>query len=684
MKNRIGTIAIPAGIVAIVVMMVVPIPTALLDFLIVANIAASILIVLASMYVKQPLEFSSFPSVLLIATLFRLALNISTTRLVLSNGYAGSVIEAFGHFVIGGSLVVGLAIFFILIVVQFIVITNGAGRVAEVGARFTLDAMPGKQMAIDADLNAGIIDEAEAKRRRKEISDEADFYGAMDGASKFVKGDAIAAVIIVIINLLGGFAIGMVEKGLSFSDAINQYALLSVGDGLVSQIPAMLISLAAGIIVTRAATENDLGTDLLGQFARHRRAMRIGGGAIIALALLPGMPKLPFIVVGGAVLLLQTRLNDDMEAEAAAFAEEATAATDDVPPPPDSPEGIAADMRVDPLELEIAFDLVELVDPARGGDLLDRVKALRRKLALELGVVIPLVRTRDNLDLPSNTYVVKVNGVEAGRGTAPGASVLVIGDDLSNLPGTRTVEPVFGLPAMWVPTEFRHQAEASGATVVDRAAVVTTHIAEVVRQEAGRLLSRQDVKALVETVRATDPVVVEELNGANITLGEVQRVLEALLDEGVSVRDLRRILEVLSERGRITKDPETLAEAARQALGPAISMAHATDGVLAVLTLEPSTEQLLLESMRPSEHGAVLAADPAVAEAVLQHAAQLADEAERAGHNPVLVCSPQLRAPMRRLIRNAAPRLGVLSYAELAPQLSIESLGVVNGVAASL
>ncbi len=678
-SNRIGQIAIPAAIVGIVVMMVVPLPTALLDLLLVVNIALATLALLASMFTTRVLDFSIFPSYLLIATLYRLALNVSVTRLVLLHGYAGKVIESFGHFVVGGSVIVGLVIFLILIVIQFIVITNGAGRVAEVAARFTLDAMPGKQMAIDADLNAGIIDETEAKRRRREIAEEADFYGAMDGASKFVKGDAIAAIVIVAINLIGGFAVGILQKHMSFGDAVKTYSLLTVGDGLVAQIPALLISLSSGLIVTRAATESDLGTDLLYQFTRHKRTLQLGGGAITAVAIVPGLPKLPFLLVGGALLFLSSRLPSDDEIAARLAEEEAAAAAAEPPGPgPDTPEHLATEMRVEPLELEIAYDLIDLVDTAHGGDLLDRVRALRRKLALELGVVIPLVRTRDNLELPASTYAIRVHGVDVGHGEAPGGHVLVLGDDSGALPGIATREPVFGLPATWVPVEFRHQAEITGATVVDRASVVTTHLAEVARRNAGRLLGRQDVKMLLDVVKQTDPIVIDELNGANVSTGELQRVLQALLDEGVGIRDLVRIFEVVSERARVTKDLEQIVEAVRTALGPAISASHAKDGKLPVLTLEPLVEHALAETLRPSDNGSYLAIDPQTAEQLALAVAREAEAAEMKGIEPVLVCATQLRPSLRRLLHAAAPRLPVLAYTELGAQLELDTIGVVN------
>ena len=676
-SSRIGQIGIPAAIIGIVVMMVVPLPTIVLDLLIAVNITGAVLILLVSLSVTRPLDFAVFPSLLLIATMFRLALNVSATRLVLLDGFAGKVIESFGHFVVGGSLVVGLVIFVILVVIQFVVITNGAGRVAEVAARFTLDAMPGKQMAIDADLNSGLIDEDQARRRRAEVSQEADFYGAMDGASKFVKGDAIAAIVITLVNLFGGFFVGVVQRHQSMGDAISTYSLLSIGDGLVSQIPALLISISTGLIVTRATTDGDMGSDLLRQFGAQRRAVQIAGSAIIALAMIPGLPKLPFLLVGGAVLVIAQRLpkQDDGSKETPEAVAALAAA-----PSPDSPESIARDMRVEPLELELAYDLIDLVDASTGGDLLDRVRALRRKLALELGIVIPLVRTRDNLDLPPKTYAIRLHGVEVARGEAPAGMLLAIGDDLGSLPGTVTKEPVFGLDAKWVPVEMRRHVGLAGATVVDRSSVVTTHLAEVVRSHAAQLLGREDVKTLIDMVKATHPVVVEELTPAPLTLGEIQRCLQSLLTERVCIRDLVRIFEAMSARARASVDPDGLVEAARGALGPAISADHAVDGRLPVLTFDPLLEQTLLESLRTGDSGGFLMLDPMYAERLALEAARVAEQVEQTGDHPVLVCAQPLRLPVRRLVESAATRLPVLSYSELGGQLSIIPVGVVNVV----
>ena len=684
-STRLGQIGVPAAVVAIVVMMVVPLPTVLLDLLLVCNLAGAVVILLVSMQVQRVLDFSIFPSLLLIATLFRLALNVSSTRLVLLHGDAGKVIESFGHFVVGGSVVVGLVIFLILSVIQFIVITNGAGRVAEVGARFTLDAMPGKQMAIDADLNSGLISEDEARRRRREVSAEADFYGAMDGASKFVKGDAIAGLLITVINLFGGFIIGVVQHHLNISEAITRYSLLSVGDGLVSQIPALLISIASGLVVTRAATEADMGTDLLGQLGRQEQQLRVAGSCIGLMALVPGLPKVPFIAVGAALWFASGRVKKTNAAEAAVAASAAAlSSTAAAGPAPDTPEELASSMRVEPLELEIGLGLMDLADTARGGDLLDRVRALRRKVAMELGIVIPPVRTRDNLDLPPSAYAIRVHGVEVARGEAPGGSVLVLGERPPGVPGTPTRDPVFGLDASWVPAEFGPQAELAGATVVDRGSVVTAHMAEVVRGNAGRLLSRQDVKMLVDAVRATDPVVADEFGAAGLSLAEVQRVLQLLLEEIVPIRDLVRILEVLSERSRLTKDPEMLTEAVRVALGPSISAGHAMDGKLPVLTLDPMLEHALLESLRPGEAGSYLAVDPEIAERLLTEVGRSATAAEQQGRQAVLVCAAPIRPALRRLVRNVSPGLAVLSYLEIGRQLDLESMGVVSLVPATV
>jgi flagellar biosynthesis protein FlhA len=670
--RRLSQYAVPLGVVLIIMMMVMPVPATLLDFLIVANIMAALVIVLVSMYVERPLDFSSFPSLLLVATLFRLALNISATRLVLSHGYAGGVINAFGHFVISGSLVIGLVIFAILLVIQFVVITNGAGRVAEVGARFTLDAMPGKQMAIDADLNAGVIDEKEARRRRTEVTAEADFYGSMDGASKFVKGDAIAAIIITLINLIGGLSIGVVSHGLSFNAALNRYSLLSIGDGLVSQIPALLLSVATGLIVTRANGSDDLGTTVAAQLGGHKRALQIAGGAAFALCLMPGLPKVPFLVAGAAMFIVVSRMPKEKR-----VAEEQTP---EPAAPTETTETLLADIAVDPLELALSADLVDLVS-GPGGDLLDRVRALRRKVAMDLGVVMPPVRTHDDLNLPLSTYAMRINGVEVARGQAYAGSVLAIGDGLEGLPGRAGREPVFGLAGVWIPTEMRAQAELLGATVVDRSSVVITHLSEVVKNHASRLLGREDVVALNDAVKRTHPTVVEDLTPTLLSLAEIQRVLHGLLDEGAPIRDLVRIYEALSVAAKSGTDADKLLEAARLGIGPAITAQHINTGQLDVLTLDPRLQHTLVESIRATEGGLQLMLEPALAERLVTEVVQVYEAANQAGKRPVLVCPGPLRLPLRRLLGSALSDLPVLAYAEVnGTNAQIDSLGVINDV----
>ncbi|WP_182112609.1 MULTISPECIES: flagellar biosynthesis protein FlhA [unclassified Actinotalea] len=675
--KQIMALGVPVGVVGIVLLLVVPLPAALLDVLLVLNITISLVVLLTSMYVKRPLDFSVFPSLLLVLTLFRLGLNVASTRLVLRDGFAGEVIEAFGHFVVGGSIVIGLVIFLILVVIQFAVITNGAGRVAEVGARFTLDAMPGKQMAIDADLNSGLIDEDTARKRRADVAAEADFYGAMDGGSKFVKGDAIAGIIITVINLLGGFAIGMMQMGMSAGEALERFSLLTIGDGLVTQIPALLMSVSTGLIVTRATAEADMGTAAGSQLTQSRTALQIAGAAAIALALIPGLPKIPFVLVGALLLVGAWRVG--ISQAAAAAAEVADVADPTRPAQAETPEALIEQMRVHALEILLAPDLVDMVGSGTDQDLLARVRGLRRKVAMELGFVVPPVRTRDSVDLPRSTYAVRIAGVEVGRGEAPGGRLLALGDNLEGIGGTPVVEPVFGLPGKWIPAELRHSAEMMGATVVDRVSVLITHLGAIIDANASRLLSREDVRVLTEGVKQVNPSVVEELVPNLLTLGEIQRVLQGLLAEQVPVRDLSRIYEGLTLRAKVSTDPEGLVEAARRALGPALAAPYAQDGVLRVVTLDPSLEQQLVESVRPGDGGSQLLVDPNRLERLLASLRQVVAQGEASGREAVLVCAPALRPALRRTVALALPRLAVLSYGEVTGAgLQIETVGVLS------
>ncbi len=667
--GRGATVGVPAALVAVVVMMIVPLPKALLDLLLALNLTVALVVLLTAITARRALDFSVFPALLLVTTLMRLALNISSTRLILLNGDAGKVIEAFGHVVVGGSLVVGLVIFLILVVVQFVVITAGAGRVAEVAARFTLDAMPGKQMAIDADLNSGLITDEVAKQRRLDVGREADFYGSMDGASKFVKGDAVAGIVIVTINLLGGFVMGVVSHGLSLSDAISRYALLSVGDGLVSQVPALLISVASGIVVTRVQSDDGggLGTDLATQLLGSSAALRTAAGAVALLGLMPGLPKIPFFALAGVLLLLAARAAAP-EPEQAAPAGTATE--------PEETDLVMEQVRVDPLTLELAPDLLDLLDSS--GGLMQRVKALRKRIAGDLGLVVPAVRTVDAPALPPSTYVVKLHGVEAARGEAPRGHAMVLGDDAAGVPGRPTTDPVFGMPAKWVQDEVADLLAAEGATVIDRASVIVTHLSEVVRSSAADLLTRQDVQVLVDAVKTISPVVAGEIGGDVLTLSEVQRVLRDLLSEGVPVRDLTRILEAVTARARTDRSPESLAEAARALLGPTISSGAAVAGRLAALTLEPLLEQSLLEAVRPGETGSWLALDPMRMEQLVEGIGQAVRAAEQNGRRPAIVCSAQLRPAVRRLVATGRPDVPVLAYTELARNLDIDPVGVIG------
>ncbi|WIE73918.1 flagellar biosynthesis protein FlhA [Curtobacterium sp. MCJR17_020] len=675
-RKDLPKLVVPVFIVGIILLLILPVPSFLLDFLIIINILLALVILLTTLFVKKPLDFSVFPSLLLVATLFRLGLNVASTRLVLGEGFAGDVIQAFGHVAVSGSIIIGAVIFLILIVIQFVVVTKGAERVAEVGARFTLDAMPGKQMAIDADLNAGLITDQQAKDRRAAVSAEADFYGAMDGASKFVKGDAIAGILIIIINLVGGIAIGMLQNGLSATDALSKYGILTIGDGLVTQIPALLMAVSTGMIVTRSGAESEMGASAATQLSQSRNALMIAGVAAVAMGFIPGMPILPFLLVGATLLFTAWRIGRNAaNAESAAAEQQALEAA---APSGDTPEDLIEQMRVHALEILLAPDLVDMVSGA-SDDLLGRVRALRRKIAVDMGIVVPPVRTRDSIDLPPSTYAIRIAGVEAGRGTAPARSVLALGDHLDGLPGTSTVEPVFGLTGKWVPAELRHAAEMTGATVIDRVSVLVTHLQAVIGDNAARLLTREDVKVLTKGVKQVNPAAVEELVPGMLSMAELQRVLQGLLAERVPINDLGRICEALTLRAKASTDPEGLVEAARAALGPALAARYTDQGTLRVIMIDPLLEQSMLEGLRPSEQGSQIVLDAHRIEQVLGSVRDAVRSIEDQGLSAVLVCAPQLRPAVHRMVAAQSNGLPVLSYQEAtAAGSTIETVGVVR------
>jgi flagellar biosynthesis protein FlhA len=672
------------AVVLVVVMMIVPLPPGLIDLFITLNIASAITIVVATLYVPRALDFAAFPSLLLLTTMFRLAINVSVTRQILLHGDGGSVVHAFGSFVVGGNVVVGLVVFLILIVIQFVVVTNGAGRVAEVAARFTLDAMPGKQMAIDADLNAGQINDQQAHQRREDIAREADFYGAMDGASKFVKGDAIAGILIVMINLLGGIAVGVMQQHLSFPEAVQHYSLLTIGDGLAAQIPALLISVAAGILVTRSASERDLGNDIAAQIFAQQKAPMVAAGVICAFALVPGLPKLPFLLIGGALAGVAYALKDGMPKPAGEMAALAGGPAQLGPGGlPELPAGPTADTAtaVDPLELAIGFGLVPLVEAGQGGGLMGRVGAMRKQLAGELGTVIPAVRIHDELGLDSHEYVLRARGSEVARGRImPGHQLAMdSGEAAGQLPGVPTTEPAFGLPATWIPDEARAEAEALGYTVVDPESVVATHLTETIRGHAAELLTRQETKKLLDGLKETNAAAVEEVVPEQLSLGEIQRVLQALLREGVPIRDLGAIVEEIGDKSRLTRDPAVLAEYARAALGRTITAPH-LDGAmrLRAISLDPAIEQEIGESLAQTPDGEQLAMEPSRAQALIAALGRQLDSALAQGGRPVLLCSGRARRHLRRLCEQALPQLTVCSYNEIVPGVRVENMGVVQ------
>ncbi|MDF9841367.1 MULTISPECIES: flagellar biosynthesis protein FlhA [unclassified Paenibacillus] len=676
MKAR--DISVLMGIIGIVLMMILPIPAWLLDLLLIINISLALMIILVAMNNKEALQFSIFPSLLLITTLFRLALNISTTKLILKDGHAGEVVATFGSWIAGGQIAIGFIVFLILVVVQFIVITKGSERVAEVGARFTLDAMPGKQMSIDADLNAGMINEQEAKERRLKIEREADFFGSMDGASKFVKGDAIASIIILLINLIGGFIIGMVVHGMDFSESLSTYSVLTIGDGLVSQIPALLISTASGLIVTRAASDGNLAEDLTGQLMSYPNLLYIVAVTIAFLGFFTPITVMSTLPLAG--LLAYAAYSMGKKASKKQIADEQLVEEKQIEEVR-SPESVINLLTVDPIEFEFGYGLIPLADTSQGGDLLDRIIMIRRQCALEMGLIVPVVRIRDNIQLKPNEYVIKIKGNTVGGGELLLNHYLAMspGYDDESINGIETVEPSFGLPALWIDETVKDRAELSGYTVVDPPSVVATHLTELIKRHGHELLGRQETKQLVDNLRENYPVLVDELIPSVLAIGDIQKVLGKLLREKISIRDLVTIFETLADYGTYTKDPDILTEYVRQSLSRQITQQFSQAGeTLRVITVGPNLEKKISESVQQTEQGSYLALDPVSTQTVYQRLTEQINRLLQSGQQPIVLTSPTIRMYLRQVIERTMQDIPVLSYSELEPNIEIQSVGVVN------
>ncbi|SHG85308.1 flagellar biosynthesis protein FlhA [Virgibacillus chiguensis] len=675
MKAR--DLSVLLGVILIIIMLIVPLPGWLLSILILCNISLALIVILVSMNTQEALQFSVFPTLLLLLTLFRLGLNVSTTRSILSEADAGGVVATFGSFVIGGNPLVGFVVFVILVIIQFLVITKGSERVSEVAARFTLDAMPGKQMSIDADLNAGLISEQQAKERREKIEKEADFHGSMDGASKFVKGDAIAGIIIVLINIIFGLIIGMVQMDLSFQEAINTFMRLTVGDGLVSQIPALLISTATGIVVTRTAGNGNLGTDVSGQLLQYPKLLFIASGTVFLLGFTPINFFLTTILaallaLSGYLLLKQTE--DIIEPSD----EEVDETESDVMK---APENVVQLINMDPIEFEFGYSLIPIADTNQGGDLLDRIVMIRRQLAVELGIVIPVVRIRDNIQLQPNEYRLKIKGEEVASGELLLDHYLAMAPDMDedDIEGVETTEPAFGLPAKWVSEEWKDEAELSGYTVVDPPSVVSTHLTEVIKRHAHMLLGREETKQLVDHLKESYPTLVEEVTPEPLSVGDIQKVLAKLLREKVSIRNLPIIFETLADFGKLTNDTDLLTEYVRQALSSQITKQYTDkDRSLKVVTLSARAEQAIAKSIQQTEHGSFLSMDPEMQQQLLEHMKEEVEKLTLQEETAILLCSPAVRMYVKQLLDRFLPQVAVLSYNELEPDVQVQSVGVVN------
>ena len=707
--QRYSDIGVALLMVLIIIMMVVPLPTWLIDILLAMNITLGVVTLLVTFYVKRALDLSIFPTLLLISTLFRLSLNVSTTRLILLYGNAGELINAFGNFVVGGNYVVGIIMFLILVIIQMLVITKGAERVAEVAARFTLDAMPGKQMSIDADLNSGLIDEQGAKQRRQDIQREADFYGAMDGASKFVKGDAIAGLIITTINIIGGLSIGIFMRGMDAATAAGHYSLLTVGDGLVGQIPALLMSTAMGVIVTRAAASSELGPDLINSFTKYPRPLYIASGMLLSMGLIPGLPTVPFVTLSilmGALGYTVSReaslqsieaeqqvsqgqgkqgkqgKNDGANSQQGNQANQAkTTEQTEQKAEPVSPDDVMKLLTVEPMEAEIGYAIIPLIDPAQGGDMLDRIGTIRKQMALEMGIVVPPIRIRDNIQIKPTEYILRVKGAEAGRGELLPDHYLAMntGAVEEDLIGVPTKEPAFGLPALWISPDLRDKAEAMGYTVVDAPSVLATHLSEVIRKNGAELLTRQEVQKLTDMVKENSPAVISELL-SSLTLGEIQKVLQNLIREQIPIRDLVTIFEALADFGKMSRSVDFLTERAREALSRLITLKiQGNDGVITAFTLSPVLEQKIMSGVDGDlTRGWQLNLDPREVQKMISAISKAMDELSIKNLPPVLLVHPDVRLIVRRLIEGSIQNIFVVSYNEIIRGVQVRTAGMVS------
>ena len=672
--SRLNNFFIPIVVIIAILNLILPIPHWLLDFLLAVNIILAAVIMLNTIYLKAALDLSIFPTLIVVTTIYRLSLNVTATKLILSEGEAGDVIRGFGTFVGRNNLVVGFVIFFIIMIVNFLVITKGSERVAEVAARFTLDAMPGKQMAIDADLNTGLISEAEAKERRKKIQREADFYGSMDGASKFVKNDAIAGIIITFINIAGGLIIGVVMRGEELTDALNNYTILTIGDGLVSQIPALMLSVATSFIVTRAGAESDLNKDVIQQLFYNPKVLFIA--AILSVAMAPFLTPIPFLILAAVLVFVAVKIK---QLQKEAVKDEEVQIQESEVEEIRKPENVVTLLQVDPIELEFGYGIIPLADVNQGGDLMDRVVLIRRQLALELGMIVPVIRLRDNIQIGPNEYIIKIKGSEVARGELMFDYFLAMnsGGVEEEIDGIKTVEPAFGLPAIWIQESQRDKAEMLGYTVVDPPSIIATHLTEVIKKHSYELLGRQEVQTLIDNIKQTNPAIVEELVPKLMSIGEIQKVLANLLKENVSIRDMVTILETLADYSPMTHDVDMLTEYVRQALGRSISQKFFT-GNSNVITLDPKVEQLIMDSIQKTEFGSYLALDPSVSNTIINNVSKNVQRLLQLGNQPIVLASPIVRLYFKRLTENVIPGLIVLSYNEIDPGIEIQSVGTVT------